>query len=122
MSWPLVSTRVVVIQALAHGDKTLRELIEYVHSGTRGLIALNDFQVLRVLRELESEGLIAASGRDLTYAGNNARGGRPGRYYRLRAAGARLAKAQALAISGLLRAGLMALQDPGCIVDHAFLN
>ena len=106
MAWPLVSTRVVVLQALAHGDKTLRELIVYVHKGTRGLISLNDFQVFHVLRQLESEGLIAAHGRDLTYTGNKARGGRPGRYYRIRVAGSRVAKAQASAISGLLLAGL----------------
>lgn len=106
MAWPLVSTRVVVLQALAHGDKTLRELIAYVHKGTRGLISLNDFQVFRVLRQFESEGLIAADGRDVTYKANNARGGRPGRYYRIRVAGSQVAKAQASAISGLLLTGL----------------
>jgi DNA-binding PadR family transcriptional regulator len=108
MPWPLVSTRVVVLQALAHGDKTLRELIEYVGRGTGGLIVLNDFQLFRVLRELESEGLVAASGRNLVYTGNSARRGRPGRFYRVRAAGSRLANAQALAISGLLQAAVNA--------------
>ena len=111
MAWPLVATRVVVLQALVHGDKTLRELIAYVHQGTRGLISLNDFQVFRVLRQLESEGLIAAHGRDVTYKGNNARGGRPGRNYRIRAAGARVAEVEASAISGLLLAGLKGLSN-----------
>ena len=106
MPWPLVSTRVVILQALAQGDRTLRELIEHVYKGTGGLISLNDFQVFPVLRQLESEGLIAANGRDLTSSGNNKRGGRPGRYHRISAAGSRLAKAQALSINGLLRAGL----------------
>lgn len=106
MAWPVISTRVVVLQALAQGDKTLRELIPYVRKGTRGLITLNDFQLFRVLRQLEAEGLIAAHGRDLSYTGNSERGGRPGRYYRIRAAGCRIAKAQASAISGLLRAAL----------------
>lgn len=112
MAWPLVATRVVVLQALAHGDKTVRELIAYVQKGTHGLVTLNDFQVFRVLRQLESEGLIAAHGRDLTYTGNNTRGGRPGRYYRIRAAGSRVAMAQASAIRGLLSAGLRASKTP----------
>ena len=110
MAWPLVSTRVVVLQALVHGEKTLRELIEYVRDRTGGLISLNDFQVFRVLRELESDALISATGRDRAYDGNNARRGRPGRYYRIRAAGSRVASVQASAMSGLLLAALRSVE------------
>ena len=96
----VIATEVALLQGLAHGNKTVRELLDYVEGQTRGVVTLNDGQVFPVLRKLQAKGLITAYGSDLTYDGNDSRGGRPGRYYRLTAAGYRLAEKQA---SGLLR-------------------
>jgi DNA-binding PadR family transcriptional regulator len=83
----VLATMVALLQGLFHGDKTMRQLFDYVEHETRGVIVLNDGQVLPVLRKLEADRLVSTYGRDLTYDGNDSRDGRPGRYYRLTAAG-----------------------------------
>ena len=102
----VLASKIALLQGLAHGDKTLRQLLDYVEQQTSGLIALNEGQVFPVLRKLEVGGLISAYGSDLLYNGNDSRGGRPGRYYGLTAAGHRLAQRQAKGLIQLFDAAL----------------
>jgi PadR family transcriptional regulator, regulatory protein PadR len=98
----LIDVRVALLQALVPGDAYGLELIERVAEATQGRALLLQGRVYPALRELEREGLAESySGEPLPE-----RGGRPRRYYRLTAAGQRVALDDARALAGLLRPAL----------------
>ncbi len=82
-----ISAKAALLQALVRGESFGLELIERVRDRTKGRLVLGQGSVYPALRELEREGLVES------YDGDPLpeRGGRPRRYYRLTAAGARAA-------------------------------
>lgn len=95
----LIDTRFALLQALIGGESYGLELIERVRTNTSGEVRLLQGRVYPMLRQLEAQGLIESfEGTPLPI-----RNGRPRRYYRITAAGTRMAKRQAVALEGLLR-------------------
>jgi len=91
-----------LLQALIQGPSYGLELIERVYDSTSGEIRIVQGSVYPTLRDMEQDGLIESyEGEPLA-----SRGGRPRVYYRLTAAGERLAKRQARAVFSLLRPAL----------------
>lgn len=84
----LIDTKFALLQALIGGDSYGLELIDRVRTNTDGEVQLLQGRVYPVLRQLEAQGLIES------YEGPAlpTRNGRPRRYYRITAAGARLAR------------------------------
>lgn len=95
----VVSVRAALLQALVRGPGYGLDLIERVKTQTGGKFVLGQGSVYPALRELEREGLLES------YEGDPVpeRGGRPRRYYRLNAAGAKAATEQRDAVMGLFR-------------------
>ena len=101
----LIDTRFALLQALIGGESYGLELIERVRTNTYGEVRLLQGRVYPMLRQLEAQGLIESfEGTPLPI-----RNGRPRRYYRITAAGTRMAKRQAVALEGLLRPTLGAI-------------
>ena len=94
-----VTAKAALLQALISGEGYGLDLIERVRLRTRAAVLLNQGNVYPALRNLEAEGLIESFERaELT----DTRAGRPRRYYRLTAKGARVATQQREAMFGLL--------------------
>jgi PadR family transcriptional regulator PadR len=85
-----VSAKAALLQALVAGPGFGLDLIERVKKQTNGKLVLGQGSVYPALRELEREGLLES------YEGEPMpeRGGRPRRYYRLNALGAKVALEQ----------------------------
>ncbi len=92
-----VSSKAALLQALISGPGYGLDLIERVKKHTKGEIVLHQGTVYPALRELEADGLV----RSYESEPLPERGGRPRRYYRLTALGARAAMEQRSAIIGL---------------------
>jgi PadR family transcriptional regulator, regulatory protein PadR len=92
-----VTARAALLQALVRGPGYGLDLIERVKKQTGGKLSLGQGSVYPTLRDLEREGLLES------YEGEPVpeRGGRPRRYYRLNAAGAKAAMEQREAVIGL---------------------
>lgn len=92
-----VSAKAALLQALVRGDGYGLDLIERVKNQTNGKFVLGQGSVYPALRELEREGLLES------YEGEPTpeRGGRPRRYYRLNALGAKAAIEQREVVMGL---------------------
>src|SRR4051812_41869963 len=96
-----ISAKAALLQALVRGPGFGLDLIVRVKKQTNGSVTLGNASVYPALRGLEQEGLIES------YEGEPMaeRGGRPRRYYKLTALGARAAMEQrqtASALFGLL--------------------
>ncbi|MCB9762277.1 MAG: helix-turn-helix transcriptional regulator [Alphaproteobacteria bacterium] len=92
-----ITAKAALLQALVKGPGFGLELIDRVQERTNGAVVLHQGSVYPALRKLEAEGLIES------YEGEPMpeRGGRPRRYYRLTAEGARAAMEQGTAVAGL---------------------
>lgn len=92
-----INPRVALLQALISGPGYGLDLIERVKKQTKGKVVLGQGSVYPALRDLEREGLLES------YEGEPLpeRAGRPRRYYRLSALGARAAMEQREAVWGL---------------------
>jgi PadR family transcriptional regulator PadR len=92
-----VSAKAALLQALVSGPGFGLDLIERVKKQTNGKLVLGQGSVYPALRELEREGLLES------YEGEPTpeRGGRPRRYYKLNALGAKAAVEQREVIFGL---------------------
>ena|SRR2546425_9404962 len=82
-----ISAKAALLQALVREPGYGLELIERVKKQTKGAVQLGNASVYPALRALEQEGLIDS------YEGESLpeRGGRPRRYYKLTALGAKAA-------------------------------
>ena len=97
-----IDTRLALLQAFTHGESYGLEIIDRVKRLTKGEVTIPQGRVYPALRDLESEGLLESyDGPPLPE-----RNGRPRRYYRITAAGQRVAKQDARAILGLLKPAL----------------
>jgi PadR family transcriptional regulator, regulatory protein PadR len=94
---PPVNAKSALLQALIRGEGYGLELIERVKQRTGGKMKLHQGNTYPALRELEAEGLVKSWEADPSPD----RGGRPRRYYKLTAAGARAATQQTEAVAGL---------------------
>jgi len=96
-----ITAKAAIIQALIKGDAFGLEIIERVAERTNGVVKLGQGSVYPALRSLEAEGLIES------YEGEPLpeRGGRPRRYYKLTAEGAKAASEQRAAVRGLFELG-----------------
>jgi PadR family transcriptional regulator, regulatory protein PadR len=92
-----VSAKAALLQALVRGPGYGLDLIERVKKQTNGKLVLGQGSVYPALRELEREGLLES------YEGDPLpeRGGRPRRYYKLNALGAKAAIEQREVVMGL---------------------
>ena len=92
-----VSAKAALLQALISGPGYGLDLIERVKKQTQGRLVLGQGSVYPQLRDLEQEGLLDS------YEGDPMpeRGGRPRRYYRLNAKGAKAAMEQREIVIGL---------------------
>jgi PadR family transcriptional regulator PadR len=92
-----VSAKAALLQALVRGPGYGLDLIERVKKQTHGKFVLGQGSVYPALRELEREGLLES------YEGEPLpeRGGRPRRYYKLNALGAKAAIEQREVVMGL---------------------
>jgi PadR family transcriptional regulator, regulatory protein PadR len=92
-----VTAKAALLQALVRGPGYGLDLIERVRAQTGGKLVLGQGSVYPALRDLEREGLLES------YEGEPVpeRGGRPRRYYRLNAAGAKAAMEQRDTVLGL---------------------
>lgn len=81
------TAKAALLQALIRGPGFGLELIDRVREHTRGHIKLHQGTIYPLLRDMEADGLLAS------YEGEPMpeRGGRPRRYYKLTAVGARTA-------------------------------
>ena len=98
----MVSAKAALLQALISGPGFGLELIERVEQRTKGKISLHQGSIYPALRDMERDGLVES------YNGGEVvpeRGGRPRRYYRLTAKGAKTAVEQAKAIGALFNLG-----------------
>jgi PadR family transcriptional regulator PadR len=96
-----ISAKAALLQALISGPGYGLDLIERVKTQTKGKLVLGQGSVYPQLRDLERDGFLD------TYEGEPTpeRGGRPRRYYRLNAKGAKAAVEQREIVVGLF--GLM---------------
>ncbi|WP_438005061.1 PadR family transcriptional regulator [Sorangium sp. So ce321] len=92
-----MTAKAALLQALVSGPGYGLDLIERVKKQTNGGLVLGQGSVYPALRELEREGLLDS------YEGEPIpeRGGRPRRYYKLNAMGARAAMTQKDVVVGL---------------------
>jgi PadR family transcriptional regulator, regulatory protein PadR len=92
-----VSAKAALLQALVSGDGYGLDLIERVKEQTDGAVVLGQGSVYPALRELEEDGLLKS------YEGEPLpeRGGRPRRYYKLTALGAKVATEHQTVVLGL---------------------
>jgi len=97
MDSPL-STKSAILQALIQGEAYGIEIIDRVKERSGGSIRLGQGSVYPALRALERKGFIEAHWGEP----RPERGGRPRRYYKLTAKGARAATEERTAIIGLL--------------------
>ncbi len=92
-----VTPKSAILEVLISGDGYGLDIIDRVAERTDGAIKLHQGSVYPALRALEREGLVESyDGPPLPE-----RGGRPRRYYKLTALGARKAQEQRLAVRGL---------------------
>jgi PadR family transcriptional regulator PadR len=97
-----IETRVALLQAFTHGESYGLEIIERVKNLTNGKVNIVQGRVYPALRALETEGLLESyDGPPLPE-----RNGRPRRYYRITAAGERVARQDAKALYALLKPAL----------------
>jgi DNA-binding PadR family transcriptional regulator len=96
-----IGTKLALLQALAHHDGTVFDLVRHVHEATNGRVTVDLGCAYPALRELEAEGLAAKYKGKRTLEGT----GRGAQYYKLTAAGRTRAMAQAKALRGLLELG-----------------
>ena len=101
----LIGTRAALLQALVDGDSYGLELIDIVRERTGGAVVLLQGAVYPALRALERKGLVESHPGEA----RPERGGRPRRYYRLTAEGARAAQEQRRTLLGLLQPAAEAL-------------
>lgn len=80
-----VTAKAAILQALVDGEAFGLEIIQRVNQRTVGRLHLGQGSLYPALRALENEGLVRSREADPLPE----RGGRPRRYYRLTAAGAR---------------------------------
>lgn len=85
-----ITAKAALLQALISGPGYGLDLIERVQKHTQGTVTLGQGSVYPALRDLEREGLLESYEGDPTPE----RGGRPRRYYRLSALGAKAAMEQ----------------------------
>lgn len=92
-----VTAKAAILQALIKSPAFGLEIIDRVTERTDGAVKLRHGSVYPALRSLEDEGLLES------YEGEPIpeRGGRPRRYYKLTAEGARAAMEQQAAVRGL---------------------
>ncbi len=100
-----VTAKAALLQALISGPGYGLDLIERVKKQTKGAVELGQGSVYPALRDLEHDGLLES------YEGEAPpeRGGRPRRYYKLTALGAKAATAQQEVVFGLFGATLAGL-------------
>jgi len=101
---PPITAKAALLQVLVRGEGYGLELIERVEKHTDGKMVLHQGSVYPALRALEREGLI----KSFKGAPLPERGGRPRRYYKLTAEGAKAAVQHREVILGLLPAEVMA--------------
>jgi len=96
-----IGTKLALLQALAHHDGTVFDLVRHVEEATNGRVVVDLGCAYPALRELEADGLLAK------YKGKRTseRTGRSALYYKLTPAGRTTAMAQAKALRGLLALG-----------------
>jgi PadR family transcriptional regulator PadR len=95
---PNIPARLALLQALIRGPSYGLELVERVRTLTEGALELKQATLYPTLHELEATGLVESYD-DST--GAEKRGGRPRRYYRLTAEGAKAAMEDRRAAAGL---------------------
>jgi PadR family transcriptional regulator PadR len=83
-----ISTKVALLQALIRRPSYGLELIEHVREMTDGALELKQATLYPALHDLEENGFVESYD---DRSGAESRGGRPRRYYRLTAEGARAA-------------------------------
>ncbi len=91
-------TKMALLQALVAKPGYGLELVERVKTRTKGKIALRNGSVYPTLRDLERDGLVESYEVDEAL---EERGGRPRRYYRLTAIGAKVALEDRKVMAGL---------------------
>lgn len=97
-----ITAKAALLQALIQGPGYGRELIDRVKKRTNGSVVLGPGSVYPALRDLEQDGLLESEeGEPLVE-----RAGRPRRYYKLTAIGARAALEQKDAAAGLFGVAL----------------
>jgi PadR family transcriptional regulator PadR len=92
-----VSAKAALLQALISGPGYGLDLIERVAKHTKGAVQLGQGSVYPALRDLEDDGLLESYESEPLPE----RGGRPRRYYKLTAKGARAAMEQREVVFGL---------------------
>jgi PadR family transcriptional regulator PadR len=92
-----VTTKAALLQALIRGPGYGLDLIERVRTLTSGGIELHQGSIYPALREMEREGLLTSYESDPLPE----RGGRPRRYFKLTAAGARAVMEHRAAVAPL---------------------
>lgn len=92
--------KMALLQALVSGPGYGLELVDRVKSRTKGKIVLRNGSVYPTLRDMEQEGLVESYEVDEALED---RGGRPRRYYRLTAVGAKAATEDRKAMTGLFK-------------------
>jgi PadR family transcriptional regulator PadR len=95
---PNISTRMALLQALIRGPSYGLELVERVRTMTDGSLELKQATLYPTLHDLEEEGFVESYDDN---TGAERRGGRPRRYYRLTADGARAAMEDRRVAAGL---------------------
>lgn len=95
-----VSAKAALLQALLDGESYGAELIARVKHRSAGKFILGMGSVYPALRDMEHEGLLKVSAEETT-----TRGGRPRIYYRLTAAGRRLAEEHRQVVRALFADG-----------------
>lgn len=92
-----VTQKAALLQALIREPGYGLELIERVSERTKGRVKLHQGNIYSALREMEGERLVKS------YDGPSMpeRGGRPRRYYKITAAGARAAREQLEVVAGV---------------------
>lgn len=96
-----INAKTALLQALISDDGFGLELIDRVKDRTDGKIRLHQGSVYPALRALERDGLVESYEADPLPE----RGGRPRRYYRITAEGARAAREDRAAVIGLFQEG-----------------
>lgn len=82
-----ITTRAALLQSLIRGPGFGLELIDRVKEHTKGRVKLHQGTIYPLLRDMEAEGLLESFESEPMPE----RGGRPRRYYKLTAEGARVA-------------------------------
>jgi PadR family transcriptional regulator PadR len=103
-----VSARAALLQALCSGAGYGLELIDRVKERTGGLVKLHQGSIYPALRAMEREGLLESFERS---EADEARGGRPRRYYRLTAEGRLAANDDRKVFSGFLAGWQLGMED-----------